>query len=82
MKILKGLHPMVTAAALVGLAVAPAAAQERTSDRIPTNQGDLVIHPIHHGTLVLEWNGKSVYVDPAPAPGQDRAASAAPALKG
>lgn len=82
MKIVKGLHATVMAAALVGLAAAPAAAQGRTSDRIPTNQGDLVIHPVHHGTLVLEGNGRAVYVDPAPGPGQDRAVSAAPAFKG
>lgn len=82
MKSLKGLHPMVMAAVLAGLAAAPAAAQGRTSDKIPTNQGDLVIHPIHHGTLVLEWNGKTIYVDPAPAPGQDREASAASAFEG
>ncbi len=82
MKIFKGLPPMVMVAMLAGLAAAPASAQGRTSDRIPTNQGDLVIHPIHHGSLVLEWNGKTVYVDPAPGPGQDRAVSAAPAFQG
>jgi len=33
-------------------------------DRIETEQGDLVIHPILHGTVIFEWNGKTVYVDP------------------
>jgi len=40
-----------------------------TGDRIPTKQGgDLVVHPLKHATLVLTWNGKTVYVDPAPWP--------------
>lgn len=29
-----------------------------------TPQGDLVIRPILHGTLVLQWNGVTIYVDP------------------
>ena len=85
MQIIKGWRSMVMAGGLAGFiagAASPAAAQGRMSDRIPTNQGDLVIHPIHHGTLVLEWNGRAVYVDPAPAPGQDRAVSAAAAFQG
>lgn len=82
MKILKGWYATVMTAALVGLAAAPAMAQGRTSDRIPTNQGDLVIYPVHHASLVLEWNGRAVYVDPAPGPGQDRTVSAAPAFGG
>jgi L-ascorbate metabolism protein UlaG (beta-lactamase superfamily) len=35
-----------------------------SGDKIPTSQGDLVIHPINHGTLALAWKGKVVYVDP------------------
>jgi L-ascorbate metabolism protein UlaG (beta-lactamase superfamily) len=34
-------------------------------DVIETSQGDLVIHPIAHATLVLEWGGHVIYVDPA-----------------
>lgn len=33
-------------------------------DRIATNSGDLVIHPVLHGSLVLQWNGINIYVDP------------------
>jgi L-ascorbate metabolism protein UlaG (beta-lactamase superfamily) len=33
-------------------------------DRIETEQGDLVIHPILHGTVIFEWNGQTVYLDP------------------
>ncbi len=89
MKRLKGLHSMVTAAALVGLMAVgasalatPAAAQGLTGDKIPTSAGDLIIHPIHHGTFVMSWNGRTIYVDPAPGPGQDRQVSAASAFAG
>ena len=31
---------------------------------IPTDNGDVVITPILHATMVLEWNGRTVYIDP------------------
>jgi L-ascorbate metabolism protein UlaG (beta-lactamase superfamily) len=37
------------------------------ADTIKTDQGDLVIHPINHATTVLEWNGKTIYMDPVGA---------------
>ena len=33
-------------------------------DQVATDNGVLVIHPIHHATFVMQWNGKTVYVDP------------------
>jgi L-ascorbate metabolism protein UlaG (beta-lactamase superfamily) len=33
-------------------------------DRIETEQGDLVIHPVLHGTVIFEWDGKTIYMDP------------------
>lgn len=33
-------------------------------DIIKTDEGDLVIHPVLHGTVIFEWDGKTVYVDP------------------
>jgi L-ascorbate metabolism protein UlaG (beta-lactamase superfamily) len=30
-----------------------------------TAQSKVTIHPIHHGTLALEWNQLTIYVDPA-----------------
>ncbi len=33
-------------------------------DEIETPQGPLVIIPIHHATLVMEWNGEVIYCDP------------------
>ena len=35
-----------------------------SGDQVATDQGILVIHPIHHATFVMQWNGKTVYVDP------------------
>lgn len=31
---------------------------------IDTGQGELKIIPVMHGSLVLEWQGKTIYVDP------------------
>jgi L-ascorbate metabolism protein UlaG (beta-lactamase superfamily) len=33
-------------------------------DTLPTTQGDLVITFIGHGTLMLEWGGKTIHIDP------------------
>lgn len=70
-----GLPFFISAASLA--AAFPALAQEREgegeqepkqetamADRIPTGTGDLVIHPVEHASLVLEWDGKALYVDP------------------
>jgi L-ascorbate metabolism protein UlaG (beta-lactamase superfamily) len=34
------------------------------ADTIATSEGNLVIHPVQHASLVLEWGGKVIYVDP------------------
>lgn len=39
-------------------------AQMLGGDRVPTANGDLVIHPIAHATFALGWNGRTIYVDP------------------
>jgi L-ascorbate metabolism protein UlaG (beta-lactamase superfamily) len=36
-----------------------------TGDYLGTDDGNVLIHPVRHGTLVLLWNGKTIYVDPA-----------------
>jgi L-ascorbate metabolism protein UlaG (beta-lactamase superfamily) len=33
-------------------------------DAIPTDSGDLIIHPISHATFAMGWDGKTIYVDP------------------
>lgn len=43
----------------------PLQAQLRPSpDTVHTERGDMIIQPIRHATVVLEWNDKTVYVDP------------------
>jgi L-ascorbate metabolism protein UlaG (beta-lactamase superfamily) len=34
------------------------------SDMIQTKKGDLTIHPVMHATMALEWNEKTIFVDP------------------
>lgn len=33
-------------------------------DSFDTDNGDLVVHPILHGSVIFEWNNLNVYVDP------------------
>jgi len=49
---------------LLWLPASLSTAQRPDPDRISTGNGDIVIQPILHGTLVLEWNGHTIYVDP------------------
>lgn len=39
-------------------------AQRDTPDQITTEEGDLTIHPITHGTVALLWGNKTIYIDP------------------
>ncbi|MFO7767573.1 MAG: MBL fold metallo-hydrolase [bacterium] len=34
------------------------------TDRIPTGEGDLSVTFIGHGTLMMEWQGKVIHIDP------------------
>jgi L-ascorbate metabolism protein UlaG (beta-lactamase superfamily) len=34
------------------------------AEEFKTAKGKLIITPINHATLVIEWNGKTIYVDP------------------
>ena len=38
-----------------------------TGDHLATDDGDTIIHPINHATLVMSWNGKMIYNDPVGA---------------
>jgi L-ascorbate metabolism protein UlaG (beta-lactamase superfamily) len=49
-------------------AVAAQAAAPAPDDTIATNNGNLVIHPVHHAGLVLTWNGKRIVSDPTTFP--------------
>jgi L-ascorbate metabolism protein UlaG (beta-lactamase superfamily) len=41
-----------------------ALAQRASADQLQTNKGMLTIQPILHGSVVLTWNNKTVYIDP------------------
>jgi L-ascorbate metabolism protein UlaG (beta-lactamase superfamily) len=41
-----------------------AAAGSITGDHLATANGEVVIHPVNHASLVLGWNGRAIYVDP------------------
>ena len=38
--------------------------QRPEPDQLKTSKGNLTIQPILHGTVVLQWNNKTIYVDP------------------
>jgi L-ascorbate metabolism protein UlaG (beta-lactamase superfamily) len=64
------LHAMLASGMLLSvcsvLAQTPPAA---TDDSIPTSNGNAVVHPIGHASLMITWNGKRILVDPAPGGG-------------
>lgn len=50
---------------LFALAILQVNAQSAVKpDMLKTNKGQLQIRPITHGSLVMQWNGKTIYVDP------------------
>ena len=63
--VVAGMAGLPLAGFAANLAANPSLAQETPmADTIATSAGDLVIHPVDHASLVLEWGGKAVYVDP------------------
>jgi L-ascorbate metabolism protein UlaG (beta-lactamase superfamily) len=45
-------------------AAPPVAEASGPPDRIPAQQGDILVYPVEHASFVLTWNGKTIYVDP------------------
>src|SRR5260370_18389712 len=41
-----------------------AATSNRQGDVMQTSQGELRITPLYHGSVMLEWAGKVIHVDP------------------
>ncbi len=35
-----------------------------TGDHFTTQEGDLIIHPVNHASLIMSWQGQTIYVDP------------------
>ena len=58
----------MASAAVPLLSPVPAMAQAAQDDQIPTSNGNLTIHPVHHAGLVLTWNGKRIVADPTSFP--------------
>ena len=56
-------HPLFIAFVLF-LAMSQTKAQQVAPDEIKTTKGMLKIQPITHASLVLTWNGKTMYIDP------------------
>ncbi|MGA2255029.1 MAG: MBL fold metallo-hydrolase, partial [Thermoguttaceae bacterium] len=44
--------------------MSPTSGAQLTGDQIATDQGFLTIHPVHHASFLMQWNSKTVYVDP------------------
>jgi L-ascorbate metabolism protein UlaG (beta-lactamase superfamily) len=56
--------PAVGLATLVLFTVPFARSADAVTDSIATKDGPLKISPINHATLALEWNDRTIYVDP------------------
>src|SRR5439155_1853394 len=52
---------LLTLTRTAAAATAPAAA----GDVEPTRGGPLTIRPLTHGSVLLQWRGQSIYIDPA-----------------
>tara|TARA_R110002073_G_scaffold72537_1_gene177394 strand:+ start:391467 stop:392231 length:765 start_codon:yes stop_codon:yes gene_type:complete len=55
-------NPLILLFTLISTLIATAQAPK--ADIITSDEGNITIQPITHGTLVLEWKGKTIYVDP------------------
>ena len=63
--VVAGMAGLPFAGFAANFAANPAFAQETPmADTLATSAGDLVIHPVDHASLVLEWGGKALYCDP------------------
>lgn len=63
--VVAGLSGLPFAGFAASFGASAAIAQDQSvPDSLATSAGDLTIHPVEHASLVLEWNGKVIYVDP------------------
>ncbi|GHA24887.1 metal-dependent hydrolase [Devosia pacifica] len=61
---LGALPVMSLAAGAMAPVQAQSEAQMLEGDAIQTSEGELVIHPIQHASMILGWGGHVIYVDP------------------
>jgi L-ascorbate metabolism protein UlaG (beta-lactamase superfamily) len=66
-QVVGGLAAVPVLAVLPSFIATARAADVLDGDKIPTSGGDAVIHPVHHASLVLGFNGAVIYVDPVDA---------------
>jgi L-ascorbate metabolism protein UlaG (beta-lactamase superfamily) len=66
----RAVFPLLGLLSLVALGVAwgQSTVSYYTTDVEPTSMGDLRITPIHHASVMLEWRGKIIDVDPVGVP--------------
>ena len=83
MKMIRVLGPTATvlclalgSASVSLLPPTPAEAQAAQDDQIPTTNGNLTIHPVHHAGVVLTWNGKRIVADPTAFPPGEKSGAA------
>jgi len=55
---------VIAMAVLLGSSLQAQQPKQRQVDVEPTSAGDLKITPIVHASLLLEWGGKAIYIDP------------------
>jgi L-ascorbate metabolism protein UlaG (beta-lactamase superfamily) len=53
-----------TAVASAAAAPSPPRASSQPTDHFTTAKGDLAVTPLQHASVLFEWNGKAIYVDP------------------
>ena len=61
---MRSLHTASAAVLLCGSVLSAAGGAQLSGDQIATDKGVLVIHPIRHATFLMQWDGKTIYVDP------------------
>jgi L-ascorbate metabolism protein UlaG (beta-lactamase superfamily) len=57
--------PSTSAAPIASASASAAPAAPRTTDTIATSKGDLKITPLKHASVLFEFGGHAIYVDPA-----------------
>jgi len=54
----------ITLSILFALITLTSGDQDLTGDQLKTKNGNIILHPVQHGSLVIQWGEKIIYVDP------------------
>src|SRR4051812_32534172 len=63
----QSVHSLVLTGALssmMGPLLLKAATPNKQSDTVKTSRGDLRLTPLYHGSVMLEFDGKVIHIDP------------------